>query len=314
MNANLHHLELFYYVAKAKGISNALGLIPYGIQQPAISQQMIRLEESLGVRLFERKPFQLTPAGETLFRYLSRFFGDLDNELASLKDYDRIRIRFGCPSIISSKYLPELIRRLLTQFPKLQPSVLEQDGNRGIPELQDRQIDVLITFSAPHKSKAMSVSTVAKFPMCLIVPDGHPFCKGFWPKSDFASTNWIALQESSGGTQELCHGLSAFGISPVFSLSTNSIEACLDYVSMGLGIALMAMPPLDLLKGKHLTALPCDDIFGSVPLSIVWMNDTLLDENILDHVVTCAKGMIPSIMQTRPATSRGKRNGREETV
>ena len=54
MNVNLHHLELFYYTAKAKGISNAVKIIPYGIRQPAISQQLMKLEEEAGTRLFER--------------------------------------------------------------------------------------------------------------------------------------------------------------------------------------------------------------------------------------------------------------------
>src|SRR5262245_39094542 len=45
---NLHHVELFYYVAKHGGISRALRHIPYGIQQPAVSAQILRLEQDLG--------------------------------------------------------------------------------------------------------------------------------------------------------------------------------------------------------------------------------------------------------------------------
>ena len=37
---NVHHLELFYYVARHGGISAAVRYIPYGIQQPAVSGQM----------------------------------------------------------------------------------------------------------------------------------------------------------------------------------------------------------------------------------------------------------------------------------
>ena len=51
---NIHHLELFYYVAKHGGISEAVRNMPYGIQQPAISGQVIQLEEFLGVTLFHR--------------------------------------------------------------------------------------------------------------------------------------------------------------------------------------------------------------------------------------------------------------------
>ena len=62
----VHHLELFYYVAKHGGISEAARNMPYGIQQPAISGQIIQLEEFLGVALFHRRPFALTTAGEEL--------------------------------------------------------------------------------------------------------------------------------------------------------------------------------------------------------------------------------------------------------
>ena len=60
---NLHHIELFYYVAKYGGITPAVRKMPYGIQQPAVSGQMLQLEAELGVKLFNRRPFALTPAG-----------------------------------------------------------------------------------------------------------------------------------------------------------------------------------------------------------------------------------------------------------
>ena len=62
---NIHHLELFYYVAKFEGITAAVRKMPYGIQQPAVSGQILQLERDLGVKLFNRRPFALTPAGRS---------------------------------------------------------------------------------------------------------------------------------------------------------------------------------------------------------------------------------------------------------
>ena len=56
---NIHHLELFYYVARNGGIVPAVRNMPYGIQQPAVSGQIARLEEFLGIKLFNRRPFAL---------------------------------------------------------------------------------------------------------------------------------------------------------------------------------------------------------------------------------------------------------------
>ena len=71
---NIHHLELFYYVARFGGISQAVRNIPYGIQQPAVSSQIIQLEEFLGVTLFQRRPFLLTAQGEELYSFIKPFF------------------------------------------------------------------------------------------------------------------------------------------------------------------------------------------------------------------------------------------------
>ena len=71
---NIHHLELFYHVAKNGGISQAVRKMPYGIQQPAVSAQILRLEEDLDAVLFQRRPFSLTKSGRELFPVLQSFF------------------------------------------------------------------------------------------------------------------------------------------------------------------------------------------------------------------------------------------------
>lgn len=177
MNVNLHHLELFYYTAKAKGISNAVKIIPYGIRQPAISQQLMKLEEEAGTKLFERKPFALTPAGERLYRFLSRFFDNIESELATLGGDAPIRFRIACPSIISAKYLPKLIGELTAKFPKLRPNVFEADGVQCLARLNRKEVDVAIAFSVQYKSKSLEIMNLAKFPMALVVPVGHRFAQ-----------------------------------------------------------------------------------------------------------------------------------------
>src|SRR3982750_3662283 len=83
---NVHHLELFYYVAKHGGISAAVRRIPYGIQQPAVSGQMGKLEEEVGVKLFERSPFRLTIPGQKLFAHVQPFFENLGPLAAQLRE------------------------------------------------------------------------------------------------------------------------------------------------------------------------------------------------------------------------------------
>ena len=116
---NIHHLELFYYVARHGGVSAAARHIPYGIQQPAISAQVIQLEDDLGTPLFHRRPFQLTKAGEELFRFIEPFFGGLEDMGSRLRGGTEVRLRIGAPETVQREYLPGLLQTLRTRQPKL---------------------------------------------------------------------------------------------------------------------------------------------------------------------------------------------------
>src|SRR6478672_7103043 len=96
---NIHHLELFYYVARHGGISEAVRNIPYGIQQPAVSGQIAQLEEFLGTTLFHRRPFCLTPPGEKLYRFIEPFFSRIDAVAADLQGGATHQIRIGSSDI-----------------------------------------------------------------------------------------------------------------------------------------------------------------------------------------------------------------------
>src|SRR5204862_752637 len=106
---NVHHLELFYYVARHGGIMEAVRNIPYGIQQPAISGQVAQLEEHLGVTLFHRRPFALTPDGEKLYKFIHPFFSNIDKVALELQGGEERHIRIGASSIILRDHLPSLL-------------------------------------------------------------------------------------------------------------------------------------------------------------------------------------------------------------
>src|SRR5664279_4407821 len=100
LQMNVHHLELFYHVAKHSGISAATRKMPYGIQQPAISGQILQLEKSLGVKLFQRRPFALTASGRDLFAFAEPFFGRIGEMSRRLRSEENVRLRLAAPATI----------------------------------------------------------------------------------------------------------------------------------------------------------------------------------------------------------------------
>src|SRR5437899_7218170 len=116
---NIHHLELFYYVARHGGITEAVRNIPYGIQQPAVSGQVAQLEEYLGVVLFQRRPFALTPPGEKLYRFIQPFFANLETVANELQRGKARQIRVGASTTVPRDQLPGVVENVGESFRSL---------------------------------------------------------------------------------------------------------------------------------------------------------------------------------------------------
>src|SRR5262245_7397217 len=141
---NIHHLELFYYVARHGGISEAVRHMPYGIQQPAISGQVIQLEEFLGATLFHRRPFSLTPQGQELFDFIKPFFDNLTPMAEKLRGGVSQHLRIAASEILLRDHLPPILQALQKQFPKLKVTLREGYDPEVINWLQKQEIDLAI--------------------------------------------------------------------------------------------------------------------------------------------------------------------------
>ena len=105
---NIHHLELFYFVAKHGGIAAAVRNIPYGIQQPAVSGQIAKLEESPGTKLFQlgdhSRSRQQGPSFFSLFDRSSKISMSLAKGCARTVHHNCVsRLRQSCFTITCRK-------------------------------------------------------------------------------------------------------------------------------------------------------------------------------------------------------------------
>jgi len=151
MVMNIHFLELFYYVAKHGGISEAVRNMPYGIQQPAMSGQVIQLEEFLGVTLFHRRPFALTPAGQELYEFIKPFFDNLHPVADKLRGGVAQSIRIGASEIVLRDHLPGVLKGVRKSFPKLKVTLREGYQPQLESWLQNQELDlalILVTLPA----------------------------------------------------------------------------------------------------------------------------------------------------------------------
>ena len=166
---NVHHLELFYFVAKHGGIMPAVRNIPYGIQQPAVSAQVAQLEEFLGVTLFQRRPFALTPAGEKLYEFIRPFFSNLDQIAVEFQGGQARHFRIGASTIVLRDHLPQLLQGVRKKFPSLKVSLRDGFPVQLEAYLQQDEVDLVFTLIERKPPAGLHSLVLMELPLVLLV-------------------------------------------------------------------------------------------------------------------------------------------------
>jgi DNA-binding transcriptional LysR family regulator len=266
---NVHHLELFYYVARFGGISEAVRNMPYGIQQPAISSQIIQLEEFLGVTLFQRRPFELTPAGEELYGFVAPFFSSLDRMTEKLQGGTAHSIRVGASEVVLRDHLPTVVETVRKKFPKLKMVLREGYQPQLEQWIERHEIDLAFTLLNHKATGGAKAQRLLELPLVLLVEKKSKLQS---PDELFARDKieepLIALPSNELICKLFQQELSRRGVDWFPSVEVSSIDLVETYVGRGYGIGLsLGLPQTRLIP--NLRQLPLRD-FPTVTIGAVW--------------------------------------------
>ena len=266
---NIHHLELFYYVAKHGGISEAVRNIPYGIQQPAMSGQVIQLEEFLGVTLFHRRPFALTPAGEELYQFIRPFFDNLNSIADKLRGGVSQQMRIGASEIVLRDYLPPVLQAVRKKFPKLKVTLREGYQPQLESWMQKQELDLAITLLDGKPPAGTNALALFKLPFVLVVERNSPLTSAheLWERDKIEET-LVSLPTNESIYKAFQQGLARLKVDWFTGIEVGTVELVETYVANGYGIGLSVAIP----KSKHkpqIRHLPLED-FPPVTFGVFW--------------------------------------------
>ncbi len=241
---NVHHLELFYYVAKHGGIMPAVRNIPYGIQQPAVSAQVAQLEEFLGVTLFQRRPFTLTPAGEKLYAFCGPFFSNLDKLATEFQGGQARHYRIGASTIVLRDHVPQLLQGVHRKFPGLKVSLREGFPAQLETLLERDEIDLAITMVERKPPTGFHSQVLLELPLVLLVDKKNSLksAEELWTR-DKITDSLICLPGSEALTKNFLMRLAELGVEWFPTVEASSMDLIETYVAHGLGIGLGVAVP-----------------------------------------------------------------------
>lgn len=297
---NVHHLELFYYVAKHGGISEAVRNIPYGIQQPAVSAQIIQLEQDLGVTLFQRRPFALTPAGQELQQFIEPFFGRLEEVARKLQGGTAHHIRIGASEIVLREHLPQIARWVKEKYPKLTFTLREGYQPQVEAWLEQQEVDLALTLLGGKLPAAFNSRPILKLPLILIVPRKSPLksAEDLWRQDKIAEA-LITLPAYEAMCRNFQQGLARKGIDWLPSIEVSSLRLIEIYVANGYGVGLFLDVPT-LRLSPELRVLPLPD-FEPVTFGALWRGKvTPLIQCFLDAIARRAQEMLGQAPAAKP--------------
>ncbi len=236
---NVHHLELFYYVAHHGGISRAVRRMPYGIQQPAVSSQIILLEQDLGKKLFERFPFKLTPEGEELFAFVRPFFGNLDVVAKQLRHQAEPQLRIGAAEIVLRDHLPHLLTRVQATHPNLRLTLRSGFQAQMETALQDEEIDMAITPLETKPPARIHCLRLVRMPLVLLVPKSLKIKSAaeLWARGTVEHP-LISLPATETVSRQFRKGLQRLRVDWPMRMEASSLDLVTRYVANGYGIGL----------------------------------------------------------------------------
>ena len=171
----LHQLRYFCAVANAGSFTRAAER--EHVAQPSLSQQVRKLEDELGARLFDRlgRRVRLTSFGHTFLlraEAILREVSTAKREIEEMSAMERGRIVVGAIPTVAPYFLPQRLASFAAEFPGVHVSVLEDTTPVLLERLQEAAIDMAL-MALPVPRDQFVCQELLREPLYLVVPRGH---------------------------------------------------------------------------------------------------------------------------------------------
>lgn len=238
----LHQLRYFLAVARTKNFSRAAEQCH--VAQPSLSQQIMKLEDELGERLFERtkREVSLTPAGDLLRVHAERVLQEVELARDGVREFRglvRGRVVLGVLPTVAPYFLPQRLRAFSSRFPAVEVVVHEDTTDQLAAAVLAKEVDLALV-SLPVERVGLAAEEFFDEKLLVALPAGHALAKR--PRltfDDLEREAFILMKEGhclSGQALQFCR---INGFAPQISFRSAQIETVLAFVAKGWGVSVV---------------------------------------------------------------------------
>ena len=256
---DLRLLKVLREVALRGSFSAAAEALSYS--QPAVSQQIARLEAQAGVKLLERqhKGIKLTPAGEALVRHTERILAQLAEaqaELSEIATSARGRLRIAAFATAAGTIVPVAVSAFRRLRPGVRVDLQLVDPPESIPALRRGDFDLVIAeeggFEEEPSLEGLGVERLMDDVLYAALPADHPLAtRRAISLRDLVNEDWmlVGLQGTCADTNIVLRACEQAGFEPRVAYTSDDYFAIQGLVASGMGVALV--PGLALASSRE---------------------------------------------------------------
>lgn len=239
---NLRDLQYLIAVADLRSFNKAADKCH--VSQPALSNQIRKLEETLGVILFERnnKRVMITESGEQMVTIARRILNDVDtmHEIAGSGQNPLAgKLRLGAFPTLSAYIFPDLVPKIMHDMPKLKLVLVEEKTHVLLERLKRGELDAAL-LALPIDDDELETHALFDDEFLLAVTPGHALAKRKTVKAeDLRQHKLLLLEEGHCLRHQALSVCQLAGTEEEQDFRATSLETLRQMVKAGTGITLM---------------------------------------------------------------------------
>ena len=275
---DLRQIRFFVAVAEDRHFGRAAERMD--IAQPALSQDVRRLERDLAVQLLDRsgRQVRLTPAGDAFLEVARRMLRQVDDGTGAARRAEAGepgRLAVGAHMAVAAPVLSVLLRDWYRVRPAVQPRLTSGRARDLVDLVRRRELDLALV-DGPVTDGGLDSAVVIEDPLVVVLPAHHPLAQEeavslrSLQRERFVA---VARRTSVGLHDRLIELCSAAGFSPEIALEVDDPDLLPVAVAGGLGVALAASVSVVGKSTPGVVSRPVADADATIPLVAVSARD-----------------------------------------
>lgn len=268
--------QLYYYMELCKQKNFTEAGYACNMTQGALSKQIRKLENELGITLIRRntRKFELSKEGEIFLSYAKKMTGTYEEMLKNVQKNQEIKI--GCMPVLAPYHFARLVADFRKEYPDIK-LVIDERIASDIQENSDRYVFLILRENMMEDQKKFRFFPLYDDKLCAVLYEKHPlYGRDRLQLKELKDDVFIFPERGSGSYEVFYKSCEKAGFEPKIAFEFPQANTIMSFVSEGVGVTITFSTVYREAKCAGVKMIPLEDELHSV-ISLFYRKNKPLD-------------------------------------